>query len=114
MGTKQTTKPVPGPHLQGDDGFEYFIRKYETLLGRRSSSAQADVVLGDNMNLSRKHAAITYNFDKGVLHHKHIVLLSGHRRTCRLAAKLHACTSIYTARAARNQDCTLALHHRRL
>jgi FHA domain len=52
--------------MQGDDGFEFFIRKYETLLGRRSSSAQADVVLGDNMNTSRKHASITYNFDKGV------------------------------------------------
>ena len=51
--------------LQSDDGFEFFIRKYETLLGRRSSSAQADVVLGDNMNTSRKHASITYNFEKG-------------------------------------------------
>ena len=41
------------------------MRKYEIVLGRRSSSASADVVLGDNMNLSRRHALITYNFATG-------------------------------------------------
>lgn len=39
------------------------------MLGRRSSSAQADVVLGDNMNLSRRHACIAYNFQQGMSRH---------------------------------------------
>lgn len=51
--------------LQGD-GFEYFVRKYEVLLGRKSKSTELDIVLGDNMNISRQHAKITYNFDLGV------------------------------------------------
>lgn len=31
--------------LQGD-GFEYFVRKYEVLLGRKSKSTELDIVLG--------------------------------------------------------------------
>lgn len=51
--------------LQGD-GLEYFIRKYEVLLGRKSKSTELDIVLGDNMNISRQHAKIAYNFALGV------------------------------------------------
>ncbi|GMH39980.1 hypothetical protein BSKO_07884 [Bryopsis sp. KO-2023] len=51
--------------LQGD-GFEFFMRKYEIGLGRKSKSNSLDVVLGDHMNISRKHACIRYNFDKGI------------------------------------------------
>lgn len=51
--------------LQGD-GLEYFIRKYEVLLGRKSKSTELDIVLGDNMNISRQHAKIGYNFSLGV------------------------------------------------
>lgn len=33
--------------LQGvDNAFEYVIRKYEVILGRKSNSSQADVVVG--------------------------------------------------------------------
>lgn len=32
--------------LQGE-GFEYFVRKYEVLLGRKSKSTELDIVLGD-------------------------------------------------------------------
>eukprot|EP00854_Cymbomonas_tetramitiformis_P004367 gene4367-5373_t len=49
--------------LQGKD-FEYFVQKYNVSLGRKSKSSNVDVVLGDNMNLSRHHASIIYNFDK--------------------------------------------------
>lgn len=31
--------------LEGD-GFEYFVRKYEVLLGRKSKSTELDIVLG--------------------------------------------------------------------
>lgn len=51
--------------LQGD-GLEYFVRKYEVLLGRKSKSTELDIVLGDNMNISRQHAKIAYNFSLGV------------------------------------------------
>eukprot|EP00877_Chromochloris_zofingiensis_P010598 jgi/Chrzof1/5792/Cz16g16020.t1 len=48
------------------DGVEYHIKKYEVMLGRRSKSTALDVVLGDNMNISRLHAAIKYNFEHKV------------------------------------------------
>ncbi len=51
--------------MQGADGFQYFIRQYEVALGRKSSSGGADVVLGDSMGLSRRHALITFNFAMG-------------------------------------------------
>lgn len=51
--------------LQGE-GLEYFVRKYEVLLGRKSKSTELDIVLGDNMNISRQHAKIAYNFQLGV------------------------------------------------
>ncbi|DBB04401.1 hypothetical protein WJX77_002015 [Trebouxia sp. C0004] len=51
--------------LQGD-GLEYFVRKYEVWLGRKSKSTELDIVLGDNMNISRQHAKIAYNFSLGV------------------------------------------------
>ncbi|CAD7703127.1 unnamed protein product [Ostreobium quekettii] len=50
--------------LQGE-GVEFYVRKYEVTMGRRSKSTQLDVVLGDNMNISRKHACIRFNFEKG-------------------------------------------------
>ncbi|KAK9805125.1 hypothetical protein WJX72_000415 [[Myrmecia] bisecta] len=51
--------------LQGE-GVEFYFQKYEAWIGRRSKSTALDVVLGDNMNISRKHAGIVYNFEKGV------------------------------------------------
>jgi hypothetical protein len=42
----------------------YVMRKYEIVLGRQSKSAGTDVVLGqDNMNVSRAHATIRWNFE---------------------------------------------------
>lgn len=35
--------------LQGD-GLEYFVRKYEVLLGRKSKSTELDIVLGKDDN----------------------------------------------------------------
>lgn len=48
--------------LRGQDR-EYYVRKYEIVLGRNNKSADLDVALGDNMNISRQHATIAYNFD---------------------------------------------------
>ena len=48
--------------LQGED-LEVYCKKYEIIIGRRSKSTALDVVLGDNMNISRQHAIIRYNFD---------------------------------------------------
>ena len=42
---------------------DHTMRKYEIVLGRRSKSTDLDVVLGDMMSVSRKHAKIYYNFD---------------------------------------------------
>jgi len=47
--------------LVGDD-FEYYMRKYEINLGRKSKTTELDVVLGENTNVSRNHACIRYNF----------------------------------------------------
>jgi hypothetical protein len=41
----------------------FYMRKYEICIGRKSKSADTDLVLGDNMNISRQHALIRYNFD---------------------------------------------------
>eukprot|EP00884_Botryococcus_braunii_P003704 jgi/Botrbrau1/13334/Bobra.0334s0010.1 len=46
-------------------GIEFYAKKYEIIIGRKSKSANLDVVLGDNMNISRQHAIIAYNFDTG-------------------------------------------------
>ncbi|EIE18840.1 hypothetical protein COCSUDRAFT_45003 [Coccomyxa subellipsoidea C-169] len=48
------------------DGFELCAKKYEIVIGRHSKSSTVDVVLGDNMNISRQHAKILYNFSRGV------------------------------------------------
>jgi hypothetical protein len=68
---------VANPYgLEGDElqvGFaklqgarmEYVIQKYTVSMGRCSKTSKVDLVLGDNMNLSRHHADIAYNFDKG-------------------------------------------------
>mmetsp|Transcript_12400 Transcript_12400/g.21930 ORF Transcript_12400/g.21930 Transcript_12400/m.21930 type:complete len:190 (-) Transcript_12400:654-1223(-) len=47
--------------LYGKD-VDYVIRKHAIVLGRASKSGSTDVVLGDNMNISRAHAKITFNF----------------------------------------------------
>lgn len=44
---------------------EYVIQKYTVSMGRCSKTSKVDIVLGDNMNLSRHHADIAYNFDSG-------------------------------------------------
>jgi hypothetical protein len=48
--------------LQGED-VEFYFKKYEIILGRRSKSTALDVVLGENMNISRQHAVIRYSFE---------------------------------------------------
>ncbi|KAK9836684.1 hypothetical protein WJX74_005980 [Apatococcus lobatus] len=50
--------------LKGEN-LEVYVKKYVIELGRRSKSATLDVVLGDNMNLSRQHAQILFDFEKG-------------------------------------------------
>ncbi|GAX81600.1 hypothetical protein CEUSTIGMA_g9028.t1 [Chlamydomonas eustigma] len=45
------------------EGIEVFIRKLEITLGRTTKSMPLDVVLGDNMNISRQHAKINYNLE---------------------------------------------------
>eukprot|EP00976_Prorocentrum_cordatum_P068985 1179362-Prorocentrum_minimum.AAC.4 len=50
--------------LKGKD-FELYLTKYTITLGRRSKSSNVDIALGDNMNLSRHHASIIYNFERG-------------------------------------------------
>ena len=47
------------------EGIEYYVRKYEIVLGRTSKTPQLDVALGENMNISRQHAKIVYNFERG-------------------------------------------------
>lgn len=46
-----------------DNNILYYMRKYEICIGRKSKSTDTDLVLGDNMNISRQHAMIRYNFD---------------------------------------------------
>ena len=38
-----------------------YVRKFEVMMGR-TSKQPTDVALGDNMNISRQHAKIVYNF----------------------------------------------------
>jgi hypothetical protein len=48
-------------------GWEFFMQKYEIILGRNSKNSAVDVDLAKNgggMNVSRRHAKIYYNFDK--------------------------------------------------
>jgi len=55
--------------LQGVASFPepgyFLVKKYEVLLGRKSKSSSLDIVLGDNMNISRKHVKLEYNFSVG-------------------------------------------------
>eukprot|EP00898_Chlorokybus_atmophyticus_P001768 jgi/Chlat1/2592/Chrsp178S02451 len=44
---------------------EIFLRKYGAIVGRHSKSNLVDVDLGQGMNISRQHAKIVYNFEKG-------------------------------------------------
>ena len=61
--------------LQGE-GVEVYARKTEILIGRQSKSTARDVVLGENMNVSRQHAKIAYNPSKG-MHLVHISVVCG-------------------------------------
>ncbi len=45
--------------LQGD-GLEYFIRKYEVLLGRKSKSTELDIVLGKQLSLWSLVLGVSY------------------------------------------------------
>lgn len=47
------------------DSMEYVVRKYTITLGRQSKSSNVDIVLSDNMSLSRHHASILYSFERG-------------------------------------------------
>mmetsp|Transcript_33367 Transcript_33367/g.55997 ORF Transcript_33367/g.55997 Transcript_33367/m.55997 type:complete len:144 (-) Transcript_33367:281-712(-) len=57
-------KTVGFAKLKGKE-FDFYIQKYTITLGRRSKSSNVDIALGDNMNLSRHHASIAYNFESG-------------------------------------------------
>lgn len=46
-------------------GLEYVVQKYTITMGRCSKTTTVDLTLGNNMNLSRHHASIAYNFDSG-------------------------------------------------
>jgi hypothetical protein len=54
--------------LMGTEGstIEYTIKKYEIFIGRKSKSTPVDVVLGNSMSISRKHAKISYNFEEKI------------------------------------------------
>lgn len=43
------------------DGIEVYVRKLEIMIGRNSKSTTLDVILGENMNISRQHAKIVWN-----------------------------------------------------
>ncbi|GAQ87425.1 hypothetical protein KFL_003520040 [Klebsormidium nitens] len=48
-------------------GWEFFMQKYEIVIGRNSKNTAVDIDLakdGGGMNVSRRHARIYYNFDK--------------------------------------------------
>lgn len=48
-------------------GWEFFMQKYETVIGRNSKNTAVDIDLAKNgggMNVSRKHARIYYSFEK--------------------------------------------------
>lgn len=47
-------------------GIDYTLRKYECTMGRKSKAKNVDLELGDTMSISRKHACISYNFEKGI------------------------------------------------
>ncbi|KAJ9517033.1 hypothetical protein QJQ45_002540 [Haematococcus lacustris] len=47
--------------LEGD-GIQYYLQKYEVILGRSCKDGSTDVVVGDKKALSRQHAKICYNF----------------------------------------------------
>lgn len=64
------------------EGIEVYAKKYEVIIGRRSKSTNLDIVLGDNMNVSRQHAKIVYSPARGEL--------TLHRR---LQVFQHACCS---------------------
>ncbi|KAL7752401.1 hypothetical protein RI367_001935 [Sorochytrium milnesiophthora] len=70
-GTTLPPPPPPPPHVQAyakleaadGCGDSYFLRKLSVTVGRKVANADVDIALGDERNLSRRHAAIAYNFD---------------------------------------------------
>jgi len=50
--------------LSFPDGRDCYLQKYEVSLGRKSNKHEADINLGNQMNISRHHAVIRYNFEK--------------------------------------------------
>ncbi|QDZ19019.1 FHA domain-containing protein [Chloropicon primus] len=61
----ELVKKVGFARLKGVEGsdIDYLLKKYEIFIGRKSKSTPVDVVLGNSMSISRKHAKISYNFD---------------------------------------------------
>lgn len=43
------------------EGFEYFVRKYEILLGRKSKSTELDIVLGEKLSCQQVCLVILNN-----------------------------------------------------
>ena len=62
---KELVEKVGFAKLMGTEGsdLDYTVKKYEIFIGRKSKSTPVDVVLGNSMSISRKHAKISYNFD---------------------------------------------------
>lgn len=58
-------KKVGFARLKGVEGsdVDYSVQKYEVFIGRKSKSTPVDVVLGNSMSISRKHAKIAFNFE---------------------------------------------------
>ena len=61
----ELVKKVGFARLMGVEGtdVDYVVKKYEVMIGRKSKSTPVDVVLGNSMSISRKHAKIAYNFE---------------------------------------------------
>ena len=62
---KELVEKVGFAKLMGTEGsdLDYTVKKYEIFIGRKSKSTPVDVVLGNSMSISRKHAKISYNFE---------------------------------------------------
>lgn len=46
----------------GDTLGDYYVRKYHVTIGRPNKAFEPDIPLADNKLISRRHAAIQYNF----------------------------------------------------
>lgn len=47
----------------GGRPIEYYVRKYDVMLGRTNKAFEPDISLGDTKVVSRHHASIEYDFE---------------------------------------------------